>query len=433
MVREKELQALAFNGGGVMNKTVVLRGPVLTRSGYGEQARFALRALRSREDIFDIYINPVQWGQTSWLNEESEERQWMDQKIEKTIAHIQSGGTFDYSVQVTIPNEWESLAETNIGYTAGIETTKISHQWIEKSQLMNQIIVVSNHSKNIYNNTEYRATVEATGQEITLKNTTPITAVNYPVKTYENLEPLDVEISSKYNFVCVAQFGPRKNIEKTIQWFVEEFHDEEDIGLIVKTSIAKNSSVDREVCDGRLKAILSAYPERKCKLHLLHGDMTDEEMHSLYLHPNVNVALSLTHGEGFGLPLFEAAYMGVPVVAPGWSGQMDFLCDENGKERFHNVSFDITQIPASVVWEGVLVQDSGWAVARETSAKAKMRTAIDEVKAGNTAQYQEYAAELKERFEVNKMYKEFVDAMGIDEAELDVENWLDGLDIEEIE
>ena len=31
------------------------------------------------------------------------------------------------------------------------------------------------------------------------------------------------------------------------------------------------------------------------------------------------------------------------------------------------------------------------------------------------------------------MYKEFIDAMGIDEEEFNVENWLDGLDIEEID
>ena len=86
-------------------KKVLLRGPVLTRSGYGEQARFALRALRSREDMFDIYINPIQWGGTSWLSDITEERTWIDQIIEKTIHYTQHQGKFDYSVQVTIPKD----------------------------------------------------------------------------------------------------------------------------------------------------------------------------------------------------------------------------------------------------------------------------------------------------------------------------------------
>ena len=50
-----------------MKKKILLKGPLLTRSGYGEQARFALRSLKSREDLFDIYIQPLQWGSTSWI------------------------------------------------------------------------------------------------------------------------------------------------------------------------------------------------------------------------------------------------------------------------------------------------------------------------------------------------------------------------------
>ena len=38
-----------------MKKKIFVRGPVLSQSGYGEQSRFALRALRSREDLIYIY------------------------------------------------------------------------------------------------------------------------------------------------------------------------------------------------------------------------------------------------------------------------------------------------------------------------------------------------------------------------------------------
>ena len=85
-----------------MKTKVLLVGPVLTRSGYGEQARFALRALRSREDLFDIYINPITWGQTSWIYEKTEEREWIDQIVAKTAAYASQQGQFDVSLQVTI-------------------------------------------------------------------------------------------------------------------------------------------------------------------------------------------------------------------------------------------------------------------------------------------------------------------------------------------
>ena len=48
-------------------------------------------------------------------------------------------------------------------------------------------------------------------------------------------------------------------------------------------------------------------------------------MNELYNHPKVKTHITLTHGEGFGRPLLEAAQSGKPVVAPGWGGQVDFL------------------------------------------------------------------------------------------------------------
>ena len=98
-----------------MKNKILLKGPLLTRSGYGEQSRFALRALRSREDLFEVFIQPLEWGKTSWMHENDEERIWIDQTIEKTIAFIQNGGQFDSSLQITIPNEWENMAPVNIG------------------------------------------------------------------------------------------------------------------------------------------------------------------------------------------------------------------------------------------------------------------------------------------------------------------------------
>ena len=56
-----------------MKTKLLFKGPLLTRSGYGEQSRFALRALRSCPDIFDIFIQPLEWGKTAWINEDNEE------------------------------------------------------------------------------------------------------------------------------------------------------------------------------------------------------------------------------------------------------------------------------------------------------------------------------------------------------------------------
>ena len=99
-----------------MKFAIVVRAPVLSMSGYGEQSRFALRALRKHEDKFDIYIVPIPWGNTNWINDDDEERKWIDDKIRRTAMVLQSEKEpqFDMSLQITIPNEFEDLAKINI-------------------------------------------------------------------------------------------------------------------------------------------------------------------------------------------------------------------------------------------------------------------------------------------------------------------------------
>tara|TARA_Y100000593_G_C4187618_1_gene275178 strand:- start:107 stop:775 length:669 start_codon:yes stop_codon:yes gene_type:complete len=205
--------------------------------------------------------------------------------------------------------------------------------------------------------------------------------------------------------------GPRKNLPNLIKWFVEEFQDD-DVGLILKTNLMKNSLIDKQASESHIKQALSGAPaNRKCKIYLLHGDMTDEEIHSLYIHKNIDAFVSITHGEGFGLPIFEAAYSGMPVVTVGWSGQCDYLFDENGKEKFYNISFDIRHIQKEAVWDGVLQKDSMWSFAREASTKEQMRECLNDIINKDNKQHCEYAVALKERFSAEKMYKLFVDSI----------------------
>ena len=397
-----------------MKKNIILKGPVLTRSGYGEQARFALRCLRSREDLYNVFIQPLSWGSTSWLSEPSEERTWIDQTIEKTISYIQQGGTFDTSLQVTIPNEFEALAPINIGYTAGIETTRVAPEWLEISNQMNKLIVVSNHSKNIFLNSSAVAINKETNQKVDdYKIQIPVDVVNYPVKKYDNLPKINLNLDYDFNFLLVSQMGIRKNIPNTIKWFIEEFNDEE-VGLIVKTNIAKNSLIDKRHSEQEIKKIINSgenNKNRKCKVYLLHGEMSDEEIHSAYIHEKVKAFVSLTHGEGFGLPLFEAAYSGLPVVAPGWSGQIDFLMDPSGNEHFYNVAFDIQPVQKEAEWKGVIEPGSMWAYARESSAKEKMRECYNDIMSGDKVASCEYALELHERFSEEKLYADFVNSI----------------------
>jgi glycosyltransferase involved in cell wall biosynthesis len=138
-------------------------------------------------------------------------------------------------------------------------------------------------------------------------------------------------------------------------------------------------------------------------------------MTSLYTNPKVKALVNIAHGEGFGLPLFEAAREALPVVTVGWSGQTDFLTHE-GKDYFTNVGFTIEQVQPSAVWQSVIEADSKWANAKESSYKQSIRKVYE-----NWDEAKNLATELQEinntKFSTEKLNKLFVDSvLGFDSS-----------------
>jgi glycosyltransferase involved in cell wall biosynthesis len=398
-----------------MKKKILVSAPILTASGYGEQARFAIRALRSREDLFDVYIIATPWGNCGWVHEDSEERMWIDSMIMKNIQYSQACNgqpQYDMTLQISIPNEWKKIAPINIGYTAGIETNKISPHWIQPSNQMDKIIVVSNFAKKGFENGVYTVQDQATGQQIpNFKTTTPIEVVNYPVRK-SNPAEVDLHLTTDFNFLVVAQGGPRKNLVNTIKWFVEEFKNDANVGLICKTHLGGASQMDREAIAKNLNAILNDHKGRKCKVYLLHGDMNEQEMAGLYTHPKVKALVSLSHGEGFGLPVFEAAYWALPVITTEWSGPTDFMYCPNKegkiKPHFARVEYTLQPVQPEAVWGGVIEKDTMWAFPVENAAKTQMREVYKNHDRFR-GQAKRLASHIEKEFEENKMYDQFVE------------------------
>jgi glycosyltransferase involved in cell wall biosynthesis len=367
-----------------MKKKVLVRGPALSQSGYGEHARMILRALWQREDLFDVYILPTGWGHTGWISDNTDFRAWMDNRIGAAQKAIQEKLQFDISVQVCIPNEFERLAPINIGVTAGVETTKVSPLWLQKCNEMTKVIVPSTFAKWGFENTVYQGQ-DQHGNPATLKLQVAIEVIPYPVR--DDVEVLP-EFSSlglnedDFAYLMVGQWGPRKNMDNAVRWWLEE-NWEQDVVLVVKTSHRRNNIMDREFTQNRLKVLLNSISldkaKRKCSLKILHGDMSEAEMKTLYHHPAIKCMVTATHGEGFGLPLFEFAQTGKLIVAPGWSGHLDFLTytNEKGEQAngFLEVDYTVGQVQQEAVWEGVIQADSAWCFPEESSYKQRIRQA----------------------------------------------------------
>lgn len=341
-------------------KTVILRAPLLSCSGYGTHSRQVYRWLKSKG--VNVVTQVVPWGITSWMINPDMSNGLVGQIMKDSK---ECKGQADLSIQVQLPNEWNpGLAKRNVGISAYIETDQCNPQWIAKTNSMDMVIVPSEHAKQCILNTS--------------PVNTPVHVI--PESFYDEIvgknKKIDLSLETKFNFLMLGQltgnnpYNDRKNTFNTIKWICEEFKDDKDVGVIIKTNSGKNTKIDRNVTEKVLKSVIKEvrkgeYP----KIYLLHGNMSPEEVASLYKDKNVSALISLTRGEGYGLPLLEAAASDLPVIATNWSGHLDFL--NHGK--FIKVGYSLQPIHGTRVDGKLFLKNMKWAEPVESDAKARMR------------------------------------------------------------
>lgn len=343
-------------------RTVALQGPVLTQSGYGVHSRQIARWLLNRKDT-DVKFVPTVWGDTPWIIS-PDAHDGLIGEIMKRVTNPDGVKDCDVSFQLQLPNEWNAkLSKKNVGVTAGVESDRCHPSWVDACNSMDAIVVPSQHSK---------SSITATG-----KVTKPFFVV--PESFCDSImandvKPLNLELDTDFNFLIFGQItgmnplSDRKNIFYTIKWLCEAFKDDPSVGIILKTNAGRNSRIDRAVVTNMMKQLMSEVRKGPGpKLHLLHGDMSDEEVAGLYVHPKVKCLVTLTRGEGYGLPILEAAASALPVIATNWSGHLDFL--KHGK--FIGIHYQLADVDKSRIDNRIFVQGSRWANASEQDFKKR--------------------------------------------------------------
>jgi glycosyltransferase involved in cell wall biosynthesis len=311
-------------------RTVVIAGPVQTQSGYGHHVREIVEnIIEQRREEWDIKLISLPWGHTPMNYEIPTE--WKS-KIVPLPLHTQP----DVWIQVSVPNELQRVGKYNIGVTAGTEGDKCPPQWIDNLNALDLVIVPSEFTKAVF-----EATSKESGKPITTRievvpeyfNETVFSNKAESAVNSENIIPQLNNIPESFAFLTVGhwlqgQLGEdRKNIGGVIHCFLNTFKNTKNMpALILKTSGATYSILDRIEIESKINQVRSMFGKAKLpNIYLLHGDLTDAEMNSLYNHPKVKAMVSFTKAEGFGRPLLEFSTTSKPILAPHHSGQVDFL------------------------------------------------------------------------------------------------------------
>ena len=396
-------------------QTLVFQGPAFTRSGYGDHCRDLLKSLREM-DKFDIKIVPLRWGNTpqNQADPTTEFGKWM---LERVIGKLDKKP--DVFIQVSVANEFQPIGEYNIGITAGVETTIVPREFIEGSNRMDLILVPSNFTKTSLLGTVYKEKHNQTGEILReFKVTKPVEVLMEGVDLsifldYKKTETDILEgVETDFNFLTVGHWlkgdlgQDRKDIGMVIKTFATVFQSipkDKQPGLIVKTSSAGFSVMDREQIRQKIDAITDTFGETCPPIYLLHGDLTENDLANLYHHDKVKAMISFTKGEGYGRPLAEFALTDKPILVSKWSGFTDFLPEdktvylEGELKNVHETAAD-----------NFLLKESQWFTVNYSKAANSI---FDVYK--NYKQYSEKSKGLKQNiiknFSLEKMNEIFMD------------------------
>ena len=405
-----------------MSKPIcILQSPVWTRSGYGDWALAVAKSLL-RYGKFDLHIVPTVWGACSKKNLESE---LLDPEGRELLGKVLKGNLPrqpEIFIQMSIPNEFQCPAKFNIGMTAGIETTVPRAEWIEGLNRMQYNVVTSQHAKDVFVGANFaKKNPNGTTEPLKLKTPMDVLFWGADTSTYKKTDVIPATVTETlagvkedFTFLFVGQWtagnmnADRKAIGWLIKTFLETFRDIDNApALILKTSGAQLCIVDKYDCLAKINDVTSmvkqAHPQSKFpNVYLLHGELTDVEMNSLYNHPKVKAHVSFTHGEGFGHPLLLATLSGKPVITPKWSGHLDFL----NKEYATFFDGKLVPIPGEAVNDWFIKEAQWFDVDYEQAGRVMMNT-FHNYSGKMLEKYEKLRIENMEKFSLQTMDKVF--------------------------
>jgi glycosyltransferase involved in cell wall biosynthesis len=233
----------------------------------------------------------------------------------------------DIAVHLT-PALYDTRVEgiPNLGF-AVIETDDVHPYLVERCNRMDRICVPSSYA---------RETFTRNGV------TRPIDVVLHGVDT-EYFRPPRQKVSLPqgrgFNFLAVATFVERKNIEYLVRAFLEEFRASEDVALFLLLRPEYHTTQNNVALE--FTEWERTWDSDSAPVLLWTGYLTREHLRDFYANAD---AYAMPSNEGFGLTLLEAMACGTPAIGLDHGGVKDFLDSHNGRLVRKGKSYTATDV-----------------------------------------------------------------------------------------
>ena len=394
-----------------MKPLFIISCPIDTYSGYGARSRDIVKALIN-SNKYEVKVLPQRWGNTPWGFIEDHPEKWGFLTPHLLPMGNQLPKQPEIWAQITVPNEFQAVGKFNIGITAGIETTICAPQWIDGMNRMDVNLVSSEHSKQVFLNSNFEQREQHTNRLIKdIKIEKPIEVLfegvdldtYFPTKSTFNLNEIKEDFAYLFmgHWMQGALGEDRKNVGLVVKTFYETFKNKKKTpALILKTSVSGTSYLGREQILERIETIRSSIKNARIlpNIYLLHGEFSDEEVNQIYNHKKVKAMISLTKGEGYGRPLAEFSLTKKPIIATNWSGHLDFL----NPEFTTLIQGELKQVHKSSVQKDMILAESQWFSPNAGEAAYYLREIFENYKPFKEKAVRQ-AYQIKSKFSFNDM------------------------------
>ena len=259
------------------------------------------------------------------------------------------------------------------GYTTW-ETDKIPGHWKDLLNIMDGIFVPCNWNKDIFHECGVKTRIEVLPHISQFQGKPP----DLPPSAY--VRKLMEQTGKRFIFYNIGIWSERKAPWLLIESFLSEFKPDEPVVLVIKTGKHDFANYRRKwsrpwsFVPGKAVTAFNTFiktaPNGPEVIHL-DEEMTDSDI--AWLHKTGHCFVSLTHGEGWGLGSYEAAWFGKPIITTGIGGVLDYL----PHDLSYHVNYELVPVRSNVYWASY-TGDQRWAQPDLTHARQLMRQVLEE-------------------------------------------------------